>query len=361
MGKFCARCDAPLGDAAKFCASCGAQTAPQQPPAEPVQHPPQYQPRQPQYQQPAPPYSNYPPPQPHVAPDAAPKPKKKRTCLILLIILGGFFLFIALIIGGIALVPYHSLNSASGKDHYELGKDQIPSVKLALGEKRKVMGLKKSIVNLTTTYVVTYSVPGTAQNIEARKYCAYLYEKDGFDSVTDSDFNDATGKITYARNSADAGYELQVTIDYNESGYTVTVVKEPGSTQKERKHLENADYYYDEIDGDRVPSIKLALGEKRKIGFLKYIPPYFGYFNLEMEFKSDTPNEDISAYEAYLEEKDGFCRMKSPSGNAYFGRDTKKGNCVVFLSHKYNAEGYAITLEIIKGKGDGFAKFVEGL
>jgi len=245
MAKFCTDCGASLADAAKFCNGCGAKQddAPiasqqqvhaqpqyQQPPIQqPYQQPqPQYPQTQPQYQQPQPQYQQPPVQQQYHQPPQQPpqmKQKKKRRIPLPVKIIGIIVLLIAV---GVT-VAVIALNSAGNSDYYTIGKDKIPSVKLALGEDRKLTGTSSSTaLGGGQTKVFEYQVSGSEQNDDMFDYLTYLREKDGFLLLTGFDFNGSKGSCIVGRNSVDAGYEIQLQIEYDRSGYTITILKQEG-------------------------------------------------------------------------------------------------------------------------------------
>ena len=257
MAKFCTNCGASLADTAKFCNGCGTkqddaplvqQQQPVQQPAPPVQQPvrqptppvqqapqqPQPQYRQPQQPQPTvqqPPIQQYPQPpmqqqyqQPaQQAPQA--KPKKKRRIPLVVKIIG--IAVLVIVVGVIIAVTV--LNSAGKADYVKFGKDQIPSVKLALGEERNLTSASTSAaVGGGQTKVFVYQVSGTEQNTDMFNYLTYLREKDGFLLLTGFDFNGPEGACLVGRNSVEDGYEIQLQIEYDRSGYTITILKQKG-------------------------------------------------------------------------------------------------------------------------------------
>jgi len=133
-----------------------------------------------------------------------------------------------IIIVGI-IVAVTALNSAGKADYFKFGKDQIPSVRLALGEERNMTGTSSSaVVGGGQLKVFTYQVDGTKQNEDMFNYLTYLRDKDGFLLLTGFDFNGAEGTCIVGRNSVDSGYEIQLQIDYDRSGYTISILKQKG-------------------------------------------------------------------------------------------------------------------------------------
>ena len=120
-------------------------------------------------------------------------------------------------------------NNAGNPDYYTIGKDKIPSVKLALGEERKMSGTSSSAaLGGGQTKEFRYQVSGSEQNDDMFTYLTYLREKDGFLLLTGFDFNGPVGSCLVGRNSVDDGYEIQLQIEYDRSGYTITILKQAG-------------------------------------------------------------------------------------------------------------------------------------
>lgn len=198
MTKFCSNCGAPLTDAAKFCNGCGSK----QDAAPPLQ--------QPQYQQPAP---------------AAPKKKKSKKRL--LIIVG---VVLVAIVAIVSVYINSLLKEATAADYFEsewLNPDKIPTVKLALGEERKLTNVSISKSGSANIMEIKYDVPGTKQNEDMVKYLTYL-RKEGFLVLTDIDFSGPSADGVVGCNSIESGYEIQLQIQYDSKGYTISIVKQPG-------------------------------------------------------------------------------------------------------------------------------------
>ena len=173
------------------------------------------------------------------------KPKKKRRIPLAVKIIGSIVLAIAAVVAIIVIV----LNGTSNADYFKFGKDQIPSVKLVLGEERKLVSTSTTAVpGGGQTKVFEYQVPGTSQNEDMFNYLTYLREKDGFLLLTGFDFNDQEGSCVVGRNSVDEGYEIQLQIEYNRNGYTISVLKQKGGITPVEE--ENSD----PISGSQIPS-----------------------------------------------------------------------------------------------------------
>jgi len=196
MATSCSKCGTPLEAAAKSCRHCGTQVT------VATSNQPQY----------------------------LAAPKKKRTLLMtcLGLLAAGFVVAVLAVV----LIFYSlmgAMDKATKADHYEIGNDKIPTVKLALGGERKVTGIGTSTSNGVTKKEWTYQVPGTAQNSEMIAYYKYLSEKDGFLLLEDIDFSGQTGTAKLGRNSVDGGQIVELQIKYDTGGYVITVSKRQGT------------------------------------------------------------------------------------------------------------------------------------
>jgi len=272
MARFCSNCGAGLDEAAKFCMGCGTQAAGAPPIPEPVPEPvpepapipepapepvpeparepipepeqqqyippPQPYPQQPYPQQPYPqqpypqqsypqqpyqqqPYPQQPYPQQPYAPAPAPAQKKSKKGLAIALTV------IAAFIVGVVAIAIAVTGGAAKKDYYVLGKDQIPSVKLVLGEVRKIASSNTATQNGATMKEYRYNEPGRDQAYEMSTYLTYL-RGEGFLLLTDADFYADEAWCKVARNSVDAGYWVVVQIEYDTKGYVITLLKEQG-------------------------------------------------------------------------------------------------------------------------------------
>ena len=211
MAKFCTNCGAGLDEAAKFCAACGTQTAGETPPPPPPMP-------QPISQQP---YAPAPPPA-----------KKKHTGLkVFLGIFGGLLGVVALIFA----VAAAATGSAAKKDYYELGNDKIPSVKLALGEKRKVTNVQTSQAN--GEIFCGYQYEASAWKEDMTAYVSYLLSKDDFYILPEEEGAFAV----LGRNSVDEGQRITLIIVCDDTGYAVTVFKDAGQIEPAEPNEEPAE------------------------------------------------------------------------------------------------------------------------
>jgi len=262
MAKFCKKCGAPLEEGAMFCSGCGATLdsaptpsppapppviasdseaipppviasdseaiPPPAPPPAPViasdseAIPPPAPPAQPVYQQPA--YQQPAYQQPAYA--AAPAPPKKKFPLpiwLLIVIIVAVIVAVAIIVANIAT------GNVAGKDYFEMGPDQIPTVKQILGEERKVSSYNSSISNGIQTVTVVYKVEEN-QRGEMKTYAETLMNSHGFINTTDVNFDlSVASGYQFATESREEGFIILLDIDYDENGYTLMFTRGEGT------------------------------------------------------------------------------------------------------------------------------------
>ena len=256
MTTFCKECGNELREGAKFCPVCGAAVAAEPQPQEQYA-PPQAQPAPPQasayepmapepqpgsqpqaqyvpppapaYQQPQ---QGYTQPQPgytqpqapmYAGAYAAPPQKKKLPKPLLIVII------IAAAIAAIVIAANAITGGQEDKDYFQIGKDQVPSVKLVLGEKRNITGYSSSASGGVQTVTVDYKV-GSNQNKEMQEYAQALIVDHGYLNTTSYDFNGATGSgFQFAKESDEKGFIVIVTIDYDKNGYKLTLTRGEGT------------------------------------------------------------------------------------------------------------------------------------
>ena len=149
----------------------------------------------------------------------------KKLILVLVgvavLVIGGIIAGIAGLVGGV----FGLLNKASAADFYDLGGEQIPSVKFVLGEERRITSINNSTANGVITKEYAYTVPGLEQSLDASNYFSYLCGEAGFSPAGSPDFDAPVGSCAAIKRSADGTRNLLVQIDYNTTGYVVTLVK----------------------------------------------------------------------------------------------------------------------------------------
>ena len=151
-------------------------------------------------------------------------PKKRRIPLIVKILIAIAF------IGAIAtVVALLVTGSVKNKDFIKIGKDEVPTVKHVLGVTRDVKGVSTSIENGVTKKTIEYRVP-TNSSAEMREYARGLHDDFGYMHIKENDFSAPVGRdIELAKESVQEGFIVIVRIDYDRSGYTVTLTRGEGT------------------------------------------------------------------------------------------------------------------------------------
>jgi hypothetical protein len=151
-------------------------------------------------------------------------PKKKHRIPLILIIIAGLVVLSAAIVGALLLL----LGNTANQDLIKIGKDEIPSVKYILGEKRNVISIDNSIRNGISKKVIVYNVTAN-QNADMTTYIRALHDNYGFIHIKDNDFSGPVGvDIELAKKSVEDGYIIIVQIDYDHSGYTIAFTRIKG-------------------------------------------------------------------------------------------------------------------------------------
>ena len=148
---------------------------------------------------------------------------KQKKIMIIFIIVGAIIAIITLI-GAAFLVT--SVGNIKKADFFELGGDQVPTVKLVVGE-RKIASFSSSIENGITTKTYEYRSDSSAADME--QYIKYLREDEDF-IVTS--VNDNKNDVYYGKNSVEEGRIILVYIDANPFGYTIKLIKGRGELNK---------------------------------------------------------------------------------------------------------------------------------
>ena len=161
----------------------------------------------------------------------APKKQKNRkvrwgvACLVIAV-LG--------VVGTIAVcwaIDYYKLDALAEADYFEMDKDRIPSVKLAVGSRRapKSATVTTSRGGEVKTKKIKFKVGGTNQNLDLQAYSNHLEWNDGFVRMMDLDFTSQTGVGALTRNSYYPGYSISLQYQYHTEGYTIIITRSPGS------------------------------------------------------------------------------------------------------------------------------------
>lgn len=134
-------------------------------------------------------------------------------CIVALAIIGTV---IALVVTG---------NTANAEE-YKLGNDTIRSIKSVV-EKRQVNAVSTATSNGITTNKIEYK-SDTVQD-DLLKYTQYLRGEGGFYLTKDMNLTVIPSKVELAKMSNDSGKLIMMTIDYDTTGYTITIQKGEGT------------------------------------------------------------------------------------------------------------------------------------
>jgi len=146
------------------------------------------------------------------------------------------WLLIVIIAAVVVVVALFAANMATGniagQDYIDMGPDQIPSVKLVLGEERNVSSYNSSTSNGIQTITIVYKVDEN-QAGDMRTYAEALMNRYEFFNTTEYDFNGPTGSgFIFATESVQEGFIILLQIDYDTSGYTITLTRGEGTLTK---------------------------------------------------------------------------------------------------------------------------------
>ena len=234
MAKFCSTCGAQSPDMAPFCDNCGASLQqyggqPQQGGGSPQYggNPQQYPQQGYQGGQQYPPRYDYSAPYPQGG--VSPPPKKKKKLLPLFIILGVLIVAGATIGILVAKGVIATLANTAKLDYIKIGSDEVPTVKNILRGERSMTGISTSTSGGVVTKTLTYSVP-IEQAEDMLDYANGLMNDYGYYSTTGYNFSERRGVgFEFAKESVERGYIVSVRIDYDSSGYTITISRYRGT------------------------------------------------------------------------------------------------------------------------------------
>ena len=109
-------------------------------------------------------------------------------------------------------------------DSYGLGPDTVPSVKQVLGGERKMLSHSVTDLPETSEWVIRYQ-PVADHMDEWSGYISYLVDKEQFEIVQSDNLTATTGVVGLAKPSATDGFYLYLQIWWDESGYTMTILR----------------------------------------------------------------------------------------------------------------------------------------
>ena len=171
-------------------------------------------------------------------------PPAKGLSKKLMIIIGAA----ALVVIGVVVVLIIALggNKYESEEYFEVGGDKIPSVMNVLGEKRKISEVTISSSKSADKMVIEYSVSEN-QGDEMEEYAGALVDDFDFIALDEYDFGGKRGSdFQFVKVSdKDDDHIVIVTIDFNNSGYTLTIERREGEL-----NIGDADANDDDDDDD---------------------------------------------------------------------------------------------------------------
>ncbi len=130
---------------------------------------------------------------------------------------------LAIIVG---IIAYGSINSVANADEYKIGNDTISSIKAVI-EERNVTSVSTETSNGITTQSIEYESDTVQEDIS--KYVEYLRTEGGFLLTEDADLSKVPSTVQLGKESNDSGQIIRMTINYDESSYTIIIQKGKGS------------------------------------------------------------------------------------------------------------------------------------
>lgn len=234
--------------------------------------------------------------------------KKPKTGLILGIVFGCIALFVALVVGIIA-IAFSFVSNYETKDYIELGNDKIPTIYSAVGQK-DIMSINKSLKedNYTTT-LVYYADDFMAEDLDA--YAEVLVAEDFFEA------KDETNIFMYVRESSDKGKVVFVYANYDYANDTLvlTFMKKSGDID---------DYVLSNSNGDTI-----------RVGAKGY-----GFIDVPDTFVRYTGSSTTDEVLQYSNEEKSLLITLSSLENSEFTID----NYVSYFAEDYKDEGATVKL-----------------
>ncbi len=234
--------------------------------------------------------------------------KKPKTGLILGIVFGCIALFVALIVGIIA-VAFSFVNNYETKEYIEIGNDKIPTIYSAVGQK-DIMSINKSLKeDNNTTTLVYYADDFTAEDLDA--YSEVLLDEDF------SEAKDETNIFMYVRESSDTGNLVFVyaNFDYSNDTLVFTYIKKSGDID---------DYVLSNSNGDTI-----------RVGAKGY-----GFIDVPDTFERYTGSSTTDEVLQYSNEEKTLLITLSSLENSEFTID----NYVSYFAEDYKDEGATVKL-----------------
>ena len=158
--------------------------------------------------------------------------RESRLPLVLGLLGGGVVLVAVALVISLVMGVWSSPKDPAQLDAIKIGPDTVPTVKAILGEARDLTGFTEEAPGGVGRVTMRYSV-ASKQGDEMFKYATALVTDDGFDPLPALDFTAPVGtNLKLGRVSATAGFAVVVRIDYDASGYVVTLARGQGTVDE---------------------------------------------------------------------------------------------------------------------------------
>lgn len=138
------------------------------------------------------------------------------------------FLIIIIIIIVLGVMSIYSLynSSVENADKYKIGKDEIASIKSVVGV-RKIISKSSDLQSGVTSKKYVYKVDNNISD-DISKYIDKL-KADGFLTVNKIDLSQKVSSGKYGKTSVESDKVVFVEINYDLTGYTITLLSGTGT------------------------------------------------------------------------------------------------------------------------------------
>ena len=135
---------------------------------------------------------------------------------------------IALIIVG---AWYYATDSASKLTEYDFGADKIRSINAVIGETRKVSGVSTGVSASTSgsTQYKQYDYETESMLKDLTTYWSTYLQSNGWRPLKDFNLNTGSGEMQIAKESADNGKILIMSIAFEQGRYAIKITKGEGT------------------------------------------------------------------------------------------------------------------------------------
>ena len=132
---------------------------------------------------------------------------------------------VVLMVVGVAVL-FYATSSAEKLTEYEISGDKVASVNAVLGETRKVTGVSTGTSNGVRHKQYTYETASVLQDLIA--YSVYL-RNNGWLVTKEYDLTTGGGEMGFAKESADSGKILMMSVEFEQGKYAIKITKGEGT------------------------------------------------------------------------------------------------------------------------------------